>query len=335
MQRGFSFFYRYETSKVKANAAKLSTCKESLDKAVGDKLALKHEKERIEAQVQQMENVNEERRKKVSDLRSRMRQVATDCKKLQQAKDDLERRRIDKQSQFSSMKEMISKLQATDSTEEARKRDEREDEIACMEEDKSTWEARLTTTQTHIGNLKHTLDAANQKGREITAELQATKSNLIALQRQMKQIQEQGENRLVLFGENMPRIVADLHKNKGKFKSFPIGPLGMEIQLKPNVSKQKAMLIEHEIGGYLNAFIVDNFDDRITLSQIVKRHRGKSEGSINIIVSKFMSHSHDVSRGRCVTDKYPTILDLLEVSNVNVINCLIVSFNFLKIEFIR
>ena len=51
-----------------------------------------------------------------------------------------------------------------------------------------------------------------------------------------------------------------------------MGPLGMEIQLKPNVSKQKAALIGHEIGGLLNAFIVDNFDvsyyfSRFTLGQ--------------------------------------------------------------------
>ena len=68
------------------------------------------------------------------------------------------------------------------------------------------------------------------------------------------------------------------------------------------------------------------------MSQIVKRHsNGKPEGAVNIIVTKFMDRVHDVSHGKCMTKEYPTILDLLEIANPNVTNCLIDHKNIEKI----
>ena len=61
------------------------------------------------------------------------------------------------------------------------------------------------------------------------------------------------------------------------------GPLGMHIQLKPDVSQKEAALIEKEIGGILMAFIVDNFQDRRTLDRLAKR----CNMSITIITTKF------------------------------------------------
>lgn len=243
--------------------AKISTCKESINKVAVDKLAFKQEKSNIEAQLQQIENVNEERSHKLKDIRKELRQAHGEYLKLQKSLDELGSEKAKKTSHLASMNETISKLRRSGSKEQEENRENRAMKIASMEKELSALEAKLQTTQTHMGNLKHTLDAASKEGREIEAEVQSAKNELLAVQRQMKQIKEQGsENRLVLFGENIPRIVADLHKNKGKFKNFPIGPLGMEIQLKPNVSKQKAALIENEIGGLLSAFIVDNFNVR-------------------------------------------------------------------------
>ena len=68
------------------------------------------------------------------------------------------------------------------------------------------------------------------------------------------------------------------------------------------------------------------------MTQIVRRNSaGKSEGAVNIIVTKFMDHVHDVSHGKCRTNEYPTILDMLEIENPNVTNCLIDHKNIEKI----
>ena len=130
-----------------------------------------------------------------------------------------------------------------------------------MEEEKANCEARFQSTKTHAGNLRHTLEIAKEKDAQKRDHLKNVDYDITQFQKKIQNAKGQGENRLMLFGgDSMPRIVADVQKYQGRFRKMPVGPLGMEIQLKPNVSKQKAALIGHEIGGLLNAFIVDNFD---------------------------------------------------------------------------
>ena len=67
---------------------------------------------------------------------------------------------------------------------------------------------------------------------------------------------------------SLQRFVAEIEKNRGKFKKFPIGPLGAHIQLQPHINDAQARLIEHEIKGLFSAFLIDNFDDKRVLDQI-------------------------------------------------------------------
>ena len=303
-------------------AGEIATCKESIDKVADEKLAFKQEKSSIEAQLKQMENVSEDRVKELENMRTLVRQVKGECKKFEKAIDDLEKKKNDKNNKFLTMNALISKLSSSDGDEQARNREKLLAKISSLEEEKANSEARYKSTQTHTDNLKHTLDITREKERHLAEEIQSVKHNINSLQRQMQNVKDQGENRLVLFGESMPRIVAEIHKNKGRFHKLPIGPLGMDIQLKPNVSKEKGVLIEHEIGSLFNAFIVDNFDDRKTLQEFATRH-WKGRDSINIIVNKFTDQVHDVSLGRCQSNQFSTILDLLEVTNPMVKNVLI------------
>ena len=58
------------------------------------------------------------------------------------------------------------------------------------------------------------------------------------------------------------------------------------------------------------------------LHGIVKKHwRGRE--SVNIIVNKFTDQVHDVSMGRCASNQFPAIFDLLEISHPMVMNVLI------------
>ena len=270
-----------------------------------------------------MENVSEDRVKELANMRALVRQVKDEYRKYEKAVDALEKNKNEKHSKFMTMNALISKLRSSsDDDEQARNREKLLAKISSLEEEKANCEARYKSTQTHADNLKHTLDITKEKERAVGDEIQSTKHNIQSLQKQMKNVKDQGENRLVLFGDSMPRIVADIHKNKRSFHKLPIGPLGMEIQLKPNVSKKKAVLIEHEVGTLFSAFIVDNFDDRKVLAEIAKKHwRGRD--SINIIVNKFTDQVHDVSHGRCQSSQFSTIMDLLEITNPMVQNVLI------------
>ena len=69
----------------------------------------------------------------------------------------------------------------------------------------------------------------------------------------------------------MPNLVAEIKKNANKFGQMPIGPIGLEIKLKKDISNQEAALIEIELGDVLKSFIVDSFQDRTLLNRLMQK----------------------------------------------------------------
>ena len=107
---------------------------------------------------------------------------------------------------------------------------------------------------------------------------------------------------LCLFGQKMPQLCSAI---KGtNFKKEPIGPLGVEIKIKNDVSEIEKKLIECELSGMLSSFIVDNFEDRRSLDRLAK----DIGCSINIITSKFVKTRHDISAGKCQSNVYSSII---------------------------
>ena len=53
-----------------------------------------------------------------------------------------------------------------------------------------------------------------------------------------------------MFGEKMPNLVAEIKKNANKFGQMPIGPIGLEIKLKKDISKQEAALMDALVRGF-------------------------------------------------------------------------------------
>ena len=100
----------------------------------------------------------------------------------------------------------------------------------------------------------------------------------------------------------MPKLIEALKTNN--FKQKPIGPLGIEIKIKKDVSEIERKLIECELSGMFNNFIVDNFDDRRLLDRLAKR----INCPISIITSKFVETRHDISAGKCQSNDYPSII---------------------------
>ena len=108
--------------------------------------------------------------------------------------------------------------------------------------------------------------------------------------------------RIALFGQKMPQLCQLIESNN--FKKKPIGPLGMLIDIKKDVSEIEKKLIECELSGMFNNFIVDNFDDRRLLDRLAKNIKCP----IGIITSKFLKTRHDISAGKCQSNVYPSII---------------------------
>ena len=153
-----------------------------------------------------------------------------------------------------------------------------------MEAVKQELEARLQSTRNHADNLQHNNDVANEKRNEIKQKISQATQNIRDNERKMRSIQGQGGSKVGLYGEKMPRLVAEIQKKLSQFQKPPIGPLGIHVEIRENVSKKFVEVIETELGNLLSSFLVDNFQDRRVLDRMAR-----SVGvNITIITSKYL-----------------------------------------------
>ena len=100
------------------------------------------------------------------------------------------------------------------------------------------------------------MDESQLRENRMKNEIRASKSNLLQLNKNLKNAKsEGGNNRLFMFGNKMPQLVQEIQRKATQFHKMPIGPLGMEIKLKNGVPKVEATLIEWELQSLLRTFL--------------------------------------------------------------------------------
>lgn len=152
------------------------------------------------------------------------------------------------------------------------------------------------------------------------------------VERQLRNIHAAPREALRQIAEYMPDLVDTIdkmHKAK-KFHCKPIGPIANHVEV---VHPKYRQYVEDTIGGLMMAFCVDNGDDSRMLRQLLQKQFPQAQ-SIPIICSKFQENEYNVSQ-KCVSrigNAIP-LLDLIEVNDPNVKNCLIDQQNIETILF--
>ena len=132
--------------------------------------------------------------------------------------------------------------------------------------------------------MQHNRDVATGEANEIKQKIRQATESIRDNERKMRSVQGQGSSKLGLYNEKMPKLVAEIQKKLGQFQKPPIGPLGIEVEIRENVSKKFVEIIETELGNVLSSFLVDNFQDKRVLDRLAK-----SVGiNITIITSKYL-----------------------------------------------
>ena len=130
--------------------------------------------------------------------------------------------------------------------------------------------------------MQHNRDVATEKANEIKQKIRQATESIRENERGMKNAQRQGSSKLALYGEKIPKLVDAIQKSK--FLKPPIGPLGIEVEIRDNVSRKHVEVIETELGNLLSSFLVDNFQDKRVLDRLAK-----SVGiNLTIMTSKFL-----------------------------------------------
>jgi structural maintenance of chromosomes protein 6 len=120
----------------------------------------------------------------------------------------------------------------------------------------------------------------------------------------------------------MPKVIAELKSlfEQRKFKDMPIGPIGMYVD---PIEFKWALAIEKCLGGLMSSFICSNYEDERLLQQVLARNIRAVYRRPRVIVTDFNVQLYDVSNNRPVTNKYPTVLDMLSIKKAVVANTLI------------
>ena len=197
----------------------------------------------------------------------------------------------------------------------------RNDRIASLKEKKSGFEKQITTYENHLANLAANGDLIKSKILEKRGEISVLRHKCQDAENEIKRLDNKSTDKLDLFGADTRRLVEAVKKNQKKFKSRPIGPIGLEIKLRDGISPEVAAMIENELSDILGAFIVDNFDDKKTLDTLQESLKTQSR----VIKSGcgFQHRKYDVSPGRCFHENFSTIYDYLLSEHDVVMNTLV------------
>ena len=78
------------------------------------------------------------------------------------------------------------------------------------------YEAQMQSTQTHVNNLSYNISTSEAREKELKRSLITISNEITNKERELKNIQNQRDNKLVLFGDGFPKLVAEIEKNYQK-----------------------------------------------------------------------------------------------------------------------
>ena len=87
-----------------------------------------------------------------------------------------------------------------------------------MTEMREQYEAKMQSTQAHISNLAYNISATSTREKELKGNQIRLTNEINKKERDLMNIQKQRDNKLILFGEGFPKLVAEIEKNYRKVK---------------------------------------------------------------------------------------------------------------------
>lgn len=155
----------------------------------------------------------------------------------------------------------------------------------------------------------------------VDMEMRNLKTAIEDNQRELNNLRSAVKNKLRKYGPRIPDVIARIHMDykRGRFHRKPIGPVGEWIKLKDS---EWALAVESCLKSLIHAFCVNDHDDSLQLEKIFKEVCPEIKPPL-FIISQFQSELHDVSNHKPRNCPHPTVLDILEVKDSVVGNCLI------------
>ncbi|KAI9027577.1 P-loop containing nucleoside triphosphate hydrolase protein [Phycomyces nitens] len=169
--------------------------------------------------------------------------------------------------------------------------------------------------------MEQSLREAKDKYRSIDYQVKSAEKEVENAKYLHKELVAQKADRLRAFGHSMPDVVSDIKRESRWTGRTPVGPFGAYLQLS---HPEYAPVLEIVLGKILNAFVVENFNDRNLLNKILTR---RNMGHVSIYVAEYdiFSYAHEEP-----DEKYLTIVRAIKFENEWVKRQMIIANNIEK-----
>lgn len=122
--------------------------------------------------------------------------------------------------------------------------------------------------QTNIAELKRGKEEKMQAQQKFARMKRAEESDINDIRKQISTLKQTASNKLVVYGDKMPRLVDSIKKRASQFSKPPLGPVGMLVSLQ---DQNWVNSVEECIGtSALGAFLVATPQDMDTLRKLSK-----------------------------------------------------------------
>lgn len=261
---------------------------------------------RISSEQEALLKAAKAKRKEVTSLQAELRNATAAIK-------ELERERDEKLGEIASVRSSTAKNKGAEQEKLAR-------DIQRLESDLQNVRKETKICQGVVADLDQKISSLNDGSFQRQRDLTNTQQAITSIRNRIKNINASKQNRLRVFGEDMPAIVAAIDAEKGWHKK-PIAPLGSYIQLK---DKSWALAVEKTIGSVLSSIAVHDSHDFQLLRNIFKKVCRYEDKYPQCIMLKITDRVYDDYHRECASvPGCPTVMDVITVTHPHVTNCLI------------
>ncbi|EIE85364.1 hypothetical protein RO3G_10074 [Rhizopus delemar RA 99-880] len=241
---------KHETEKIK-----VTQLSESILKVREEWDEFKNGPNPYEEEMNALEKNKEELESKISEFTVDLNNINSDIKRVKKVRDENQQLLAAETAKL----EANSRIKRTDIQNEIHQMREKIEHKVEKRKQIDRNQAELKDENKLIQEKKDNLEReAAQKKRQITS-----------LRTLIGEMENQRGNSLKGYGENMPKVLEEIRRDTRWQKRRPVGPFGTTIQLK---YLQYANVLESYLGKTLNAFVVECFQDKQILAQILKRN---------------------------------------------------------------
>ena len=275
------------------------------------------EKKKLEGEIQDLAKdfAGEEAAvKRLQEDSSRKKEKAREAKKELLL---LEGRQSNLGREKTALATEIEKLRRTGTEEFEERHRQRQVAIKSNQDRAGLAQSTLDTTLNHLNHINNNIREVDSGIHELRAEKEREAGIGRKIRANLENLQRSGNNRLAAFGDWMPGVVQDIN-NSRRFKTKPIGPLGLYIKVKEGTPENIVKTLDNELRSLVYAFLVSSSDDQKELFRIFQNRRVQQKPSI--FTSNFSRTRHNIESGRVYTDQFEVLIDYLEVEDVNVYN---------------